>query len=146
MSSARRRHPRHAAVGGSARVGVGAVAVVVSSVGCSVPEFLGGSGCSNARDTQYIPSQSPVVFEQDGVQVSINRVWSKTLTVEVTSSDGRYDGTWVDPHGPIYEGLELQSEMGFDWTAPGELEAGQVRPVLRVYDCWTVVTGPADLW
>ena len=54
MQSARQRHPirrttRRTAVGGS-HEWVWCRAVVVSAVGCSVPEFLGGSGCSNARD------------------------------------------------------------------------------------------------
>jgi hypothetical protein len=110
-----------------------------------------GSPCTQYRDTQYVPSQSWVTFERNGVQVSVHGVPSKTLTVVVTSSDGQYDETQVDPTTTLYEGLEITSKIGFGWVWDYALErfvlkGGQVSRVLRVYDCWTWVEGPDDLF
>jgi hypothetical protein len=109
---------------------------------CSV---LGG-GCSSYRDTRYIPSQSWLVFERDGDTLSVIGDPYRTLTVIVTSSDGTYDQTRVDPHVELVDGIELGTQFGFDWIRPGEQAPGQVRPALRVYDCWDVVQAPDDVF
>jgi hypothetical protein len=70
----------------------------------------------------------------------------RTLTVVVTSSDGRYDQTRVDPHVELTDGVELGTTFGFDWVSPGVQAPGQVRPALRVYDCWDVVSAPDDVF
>ena len=111
--------------------------------GCSA---LGGGGCSSYQDTQYIPAQTALVFERDDVSLSVSRDPVRTLTVIVTSSDGTYNETRVDPHVELVEGIELGTQFGMDWIRPGELAPGQVRPALRVYDCWEVVEAPDDVF
>src|SRR5262245_14131367 len=108
---------------------------------CSV---LGGDSCSSYQETQYIPSQSPLVFERDDVTVEVIGDPLRTLAVIVTSSDGEYDQTSVEPHQELFEGIELGTQFGFDWVSPGVQAPGQVRPALRVYDCWDVVEAPSD--
>lgn len=126
-------------------------AAVLSSVlvvgllpGCGLPGV--GGGCSSYQDTQYIPAQTAIVFERDEVSLSVNRDPVRTLTVIVSSSDGAYDQTRVDPHVELMEGIELGTQFGMDWIEPGVRAPGQVRPALRVYDCWELVEGPSDVF
>ena len=110
-----------------------------------------GSSCSTYRDTQYIPTNSWVTFERDEVRISVHRIYFKTLTVEVVSSDGLYGNDRVDPTVTLYEGLVLTSRIGFGneynpATGRFEPKPGQVFPLLRVYDCWTYIDGPTDVF
>ena len=108
--------------------------------------------CETYSDTRYLPARSAVTFERNGVTVDVQRVWHRYLTLEVTSSDGKYRHTRVDPDTVLYEGLIVTtSQLHMDWTwdyfkEEFVLEPGQVDTVLRVFDCWTYVNGPDDLW
>ncbi|WP_436493785.1 hypothetical protein [Actinokineospora sp. HUAS TT18] len=127
------------------RRGAAVLSAVLVACGVSSCSALGGD-CSSYLQTKYIPARSPLVFERDGVTLAVNRDPVRTLTVIVTSSDGRYDQARVDPHVELAEGIELGTTFGFDWVAPGKQAPGQVRPALRVYDCWRVVKAPSDVF
>jgi hypothetical protein len=106
-------------------------------------------GCDRSSDTQYIPTQSWVTFERDDLRVSLRK--QSTLRIEVTSSNGDYNGTYVEPTTSIYEGLQVTTTIGFDWVWDMSeerfvLKPGQVKAILRVWDCWRYVEGPADLF
>lgn len=126
------------------RSAAGALAVLLamSVPGCSAS----GDDCSTYRETQYIPARTALVFERDGVTLAVNRDPVRTLTVIVSTSDGDYNQTRVDPHVELVDGIELGTKFGMDWVAPGKLAPGQVRPALRVYDCWRVVEAPPDVF
>jgi hypothetical protein len=129
--------------GGALLASVLVSAVLLSApTGCSVL----GEDCDSYRQTQYIPSDSELVFERDGDSVQVIGDPLRTLTVIVTTSDGRYQQTPVDPHVEIVEGIDLGTTFGFEWVAPGEQAPGQVRPALRVSDCWEVVEAPSDVF
>ena len=108
--------------------------------------------CESYSDTRYLPARSAVTFERNGVSVDVQRVWHRNLTLEVTSSDGKYRHTRVDPDTVLYEGLVVTtSNLHLDWVwdyfkEEFVMEPGQVNTVLRVYDCWTYTHGPDDLW
>lgn len=119
------------------------VLLLSAPTGCSA---LGGEDCDSYRQTQYIPAQSALVFERDGDSVQVSRDPVRTITVIVTSSDGRYNQTRVDPHVELVDGIDLGTTFGFEWVAPGEQAPGQVRPALRVSECWEVVEAPSDVF
>jgi hypothetical protein len=126
-------------------------ALMMSGCSGAIPGGFGGGGCGNTRDTQYIPSRSWATFERDGVRISVHRNPYKTLTVVVTSSDGRYQDTNIDPTTDLADGLEVTTKMGFDWVwdyykREFVQTPGQVRPLLRVGSCWTYIDGPSDLF
>jgi hypothetical protein len=107
--------------------------------------------CSDYKTPNTSRARSWATFERRGVRVSVHRVPERKLTIEITSSDGKYDGTRLDPDSSIYDGLELTTSVGFDWVwdvyqKKFVLKPGQVRTVLRVYDCWSYVDGPSDLF
>ena len=88
----------------------------------------GGEDCDSYRQTQYIPAQSALVFERDGHSVQVSRDPVRTITVIVTSSDGRYNQTRADPHVEPVDGIDLGTTFGFEWVAPGEAGPGSGAP------------------
>ena len=125
---------------------LGSSALVLGlSPGCSESDGDGDS-CSSYRETQYIPSQTALVFERDDVTVEIIGDPLRRLAVIVTSSDGEYDQTRIEGYGELFEGIELGTKFGMDWVSPGVQAPGQVSPALRVYDCWEVVEAPPDVF
>jgi hypothetical protein len=128
------------------------VGLALVSKACSVaPVGFGASDCGGTRETQYVPTSTWATFERDGQTVSVRRVPWKTLTLEVSNSDGGGAIRRVDPHGSIDDGLEIATRLRSDrvwnhWTQQFEQVHGQVQVMLKVSNCWTYVSGPNDVF